>query len=87
MATGSNPGESSSSSSKTPPAPTMVTVTDAHFTQLMNVIKESRTAIDMKLAAFKAELQDSQERAATLAARSCPTGALLLQKEVTRGTT
>ena len=69
MATGSNPGESSSSSSKTPPAPTSVTVTDTHFMQLMNAIEESRTAIDTKLAAFKAELQDSQERAATSAAR------------------
>ena len=69
MTTGSNPGESSSSSSKTPPAPTLVTVTDVHFTQLMNAIEESRTAIDTKLAAFKAELQDSQECAATSAAR------------------
>ena len=60
---------------QTPPAPRMVTVTDAHFTQLMNAIKESRTAIDVKLVAFKAELQDSQECAATLAAGSCPTGA------------
>ena len=67
--TSTNPGESSSSSTKTPPTPTMVTVTDVHFTRLMKVTKESRTAIDAKLAAFKAELQDSQECAATSAAR------------------
>ena len=59
-------GESSGSSSTDPSA---VVVTNEHFAKLMEAIQATQSRLDNKLAEFKAELSESQERAATSAAR------------------
>ena len=53
-----------------------------NFNKLMDAIQASKMQLDLKLAKFKEELIENQEKAATLAA----TGALLLQEEKPPGT-
>ena len=59
-------GESSGSSSTDASA---VVVTNEHFAKLMEAIQATQSRLDNKLAEFKAELSESQERAATSAER------------------
>ena len=59
-------------------------ITSDNFNKLMDVIQTSKTQLDLKLAKFKEELIENQEKAATSATST--TGALLLQEEKPPGT-
>ena len=72
----------------TTPDATNIAVTPDQFTALMSAINGAQSRLDSKLAEFKAEISESQEWAATSAAKSTSKARLLhLQEEEPRGVT